>query len=247
MPASDTDVLNPASATLSRSLSGQISRKLGERILDGQLLPGQLLPDENALCDEFGVSRTAVREAVKMLTAKGLLSARPRQGTIVQPSSNWNLFDPDVLRWLLERRSSVELLRQFNQLRIAIEPEAAALASRFHGEDELAGISAGLTRMREAEKGNDDTLTADIAFHVAILEASGNPFYRQFRDVVSTALHTSIRLTNNIKGHSASIADHACVMDAIAKRDEDGARRAMRHLIGEVLELIDQESADAPA
>ena len=70
MPASDTDVLNPASATLSRSLSGQISRKLGERILDGQLLPGQLLPDENALCDEFGVSRTAVREAGKMLVAR---------------------------------------------------------------------------------------------------------------------------------------------------------------------------------
>jgi len=231
---------------LGRNLTQGMLEKLGRAIIVGDY-ENVPFPTEAELTVQHGVSRSVTREAVKMLTAKGLLSARPRQGTIVEPSSNWNLFDPDVLRWLLERRSSVELLRQFNQLRIAIEPEAAALAARFHEEDDLAGISAGLARMQEAENGNDDTLTADIAFHVAILEASKNPFYRQFRDVVSTALQTSIRLTNNIKGHSASIADHSCVRDAIAQRDEDAARRAMRHLIGEVLDLIDQENGGKQA
>jgi DNA-binding FadR family transcriptional regulator len=128
------------------------------------------------------------REAVKMLTAKGLLSARPRQGTIVQPATSWNLFDTDVLRWLLERQFSVELLKQFNQLRVAIEPEAAALAARFATRAGYRQISAGLARMEAADRGHDDTLDADIAFHVAILRASGNPFYAQFRDMVATAL-----------------------------------------------------------
>ena len=112
-----------------------------------------------------------------MLTAKGLLSARPRQGTKVQPSSRWNLFDTDVLRWLLERKFSVELLKQFNQLRVAIEPEAAALAAQYADAKEREAISAGLERMEAAEQGLDDTLDADIAFHVAILKASKNPFY----------------------------------------------------------------------
>ena len=88
-------------------------------------------------------------------------------------------------------------------------------------------------------EGEDDTLEADIAFHVAVLRASNNPFYAQFRDVVSTALRTSIRFTNRIKGRTASVADHAAVRDAIAAHDPDAARSAMRHLIGDVLTLID--------
>ena len=228
---------------LGRNLTQGMLEHLGRAIIVGEYNDAPF-PTEAELTQHHGVSRSVTREAVKMLTAKGLLSARPRQGTVVEPAENWNLFDPDVLRWLLERRASVVLLRHFNQLRVAIEPEAAALAARFHQEDDLKLISDGLDRMREAEKGQDDTLSADIAFHVAILEASENPFYRQFRDVVSTALQTSIRFTNKIKGHTASIEDHGAVLDAIANRDEDGARRAMRHLIGEVLDLIGQDSGD---
>jgi DNA-binding FadR family transcriptional regulator len=158
---------------------------------------------------------------------------------VVQPSTSWNLFDTDVLRWLLERQFSVELLRQFNQLRVAIEPEAAALAARVGTPEDLRRIGEGLERMEAAEQGNDDSLEADIAFHVAILRASGNPFYAQFRDVVGTALRTSIRFTNRIKGRSASIADHAAVRNAIEARDAESARAAMRALIGDVLDLID--------
>jgi DNA-binding FadR family transcriptional regulator len=100
--------------------------------------------------------------------------------------------------------------------------------------------------MIAAERGEDEPLDADIAFHVAILRASKNPFYIQFRDVVTTALRTSIRFTNRIKGRTASIADHEAVQKAITARDPDAARLAMRHLIGDVLELIHQaETAEA--
>ena len=233
-------------AQLGRNLTYGMLDSLGRAIVTGQF-DGRPFPTEAELAKQNNVSRSVTREAVKMLTAKGLLSARPRQGTIIEPSSSWNLFDTDVLRWLLERQFSVELLKHFNQLRVAIEPEAAALAAKFGGDDDLATISAGLARMEAAERGEDDVLEADIAFHVAVLRASKNPFYWQFRDVVATALRTSIRFTNRIKGRTASVADHGAVRDAILARDGEGARNAMRHLIGDVLELIDQSESFSPS
>lgn len=229
---------------LGRNLTYGLLDNLGRAIVTGRF-EREAFPTEAELAKQHGVSRSVTREAVKMLTAKGLLSARPRQGTVVQPTTSWNLFDTDVLRWLLERQFSVELLKQFNQLRVAIEPEAAALAARFAGEDDLKRISDGLERMKAAEKGLDDTLEADIAFHIAILRGSGNPFYAQFRDVVTTALRTSIRFTNRIKGRTASVADHATVRDAILARNPDAARVAMRELIGDVLDLIDEAESKA--
>ena len=222
-----------------RNLTYGMLDTLGRAIVTGHY-DDLAFPTEAELAKQHGVSRSVTREAVKMLTAKGLLSARPRRGTIVEPSSSWNLFDTDVLRWLLERQFSVDLLIQFNQLRIAIEPEAAALAAMGGEERDFEMISAGLKRMELAEKGLDDTLDADIAFHVAILRASRNPFFMQFRDVVVTALRTSIRFTNRIKGRPASVADHAAVRDAIVARNAPAARETMKRLIGDVLELIDQ-------
>jgi DNA-binding FadR family transcriptional regulator len=227
-----------ARSLLGRNLTYGMLDSLGRAIVTGRY-ENEAFPTEAELAKQHGVSRSVTREAVKMLTAKGLLSARPRQGTVVQPQISWNLFDTDVLRWLLERQFSVDLLKQFSQLRVAIEPEAAALAARFGDERDLAQISAGLARMEAAERGDDDTLDADIAFHVAILRASGNPFYAQFRDMVATALSTSIRFTNRIKGRTANVADHAAVRDAIEARDPDAARTAMRALIGDVLDLIE--------
>lgn len=227
---------------LGRNLTYGMLDALGRAIVIGEY-DQRPFPTEAELARQHGVSRSVTREAVKMLTAKGLLSARPRQGTIVQPSASWNLFDTDVLRWLLERKFSVDLLRQFNQLRAAIEPEAAALAAELAGAAQRKAIGAGLERMAAAEAGLDDTLDADIAFHVAILKASGNPFFAQFQDVVATALRSSIQFTNRIKGRSASVADHAAVRDAIMKRRTAAARSAMRKIIDDVLGLIEQPSA----
>lgn len=227
-----------------QNLTYAIVEELGQAVVTQAYTDADPFPIEAELCKQFGASRTVLREAVKMLTAKGLLSARPRQGTWVQPESKWNLLDPDVLRWLLERKFSVELLHRFNELRVAIEPEAAALAAMFADQKQLDDIEAGLARMLAAEEGNDNTLDADIAFHVAVLRGSGNPFFMQFRDVVATALRSSIQFTNRIKGRTASVADHAAVRDQIMRRNPAGARTAMRKIIGDVLDLI--EAAEAP-
>ena len=228
---------------LGRNLTYGLLDALGRSIVIGKY-DTRAFPTEAELAKQHGVSRSVTREAVKMLTAKGLLSARPRQGTIVQPSTSWNLFDPDVLRWLLERKFSVELLKHFNQLRVAIEPAAAALAATNADPADLEAMKRGLDRMVAAEEGMDNTLDADIAFHVAILLASKNPFYAQFRDVVTTALRSSIQFTNRVKGRSASVADHAAVSEEIIRRDPQGAYAAMKKIVSDVLDLIDTADQD---
>ena len=222
---------------LGRNLTHGMADLLGRSIVVGdyELRP---FPTEAEIAKAHGVSRSVTREAVKMLTAKGLVTARPRQGTVVEPASSWNLFDPDVLRWLLDRKFSMELLVHFSQLRLAVEPSAAALAATAREPRGLAQIDTGYGRMVAAEAGEDDPLEADIAFHVAILRASANPFFEQFRDVVATALRTSIRFTNRIKGHSASLPAHAAVRDAVAAGDAASARKAMETIITDALLLI---------
>jgi DNA-binding FadR family transcriptional regulator len=229
-----------------RTLTYSMLERLGRAIIVGRY-DAEPFPTEAEIAKMHGVSRSVTREALKMLAAKGLLSARPRQGTTVRPDRDWNLFDPDVLRWLLERKFSLGLLLQFNQLRVGIEPEAAALAAVMHGAEELAAIERGLARMADAERGHDEPLEADIAFHVAVLHASGNQFYMQFDTVVATALRTSIRFTNRIKGRSASIEDHEAVVAAIRLRDGEGARLAMRGIIDDVLDLIASDERGLPS
>ena len=227
------------------NLTRRVVEALGQAIVTGGWDAAGAFPIEAELCARFGVSRSVVREAVKMLTAKGLLSARPRRGTVVEPEPHWNLLDPDVLRWLLERAPSPALLVEFTQMRLGIEPQAAALAAQAVGRGQaemLPPIRAALARMRAAGTGDDDPLASDIAFHVAILHASGNRFLVQLRELVDTALRISIRLTNARKGVSlASVDDHARVLRAIEAADAPAAAAAMRELLGEALELIQAE------
>ena len=231
-----TDALETRSA-LGRNLTFGLLDALGRAIVTGAY-DDKPFPIEAELAKQHAVSRSVTREAVKMLGAKGLLTARPRAGTIITPPSAWNWFDTDVLRWLLERKFSLTLLRQFTELRLTIEPGAAALAALYGRPAGLALIQQGYARMEAAEQGMDNPLTSDIAFHVAILEASGNPFYAQFRDVVTTALQTSIQFTNRYRGRSASLPGHKAVLDAIFERDAERAAECMRLLIGDVMVLI---------
>jgi DNA-binding FadR family transcriptional regulator len=226
-----------------RNLTFGLLDSLGRAIVTGGY-DDRRFPTEAELAAQHSVSRSVTREAVKMLTAKGLLTARPRKGTTVQPPSSWNLFDPDVLRWLLERKFSLQLLRQFSELRIAIEPAAAALAARTADGPALAAVREGYRRMEAAEAVAEDTLEADIEFHITVLNASSNPFYVQFRDLVATALRTSIRFTNGFKGRAASLPAHRAVLEAIERAEPEAAREAMAAIIAEVMVLIaEAESA----
>jgi len=230
----------------SQNLTYSIVEGLGIAIVTGKYTETNPFPVEAELCTQYGASRSVLREAVKMLTAKGLLSARPRQGTWVQPEESWNLLDPDVLRWLLERKFSLSLLIEFTQIRLAVEPAAAALAALVAGPAEKAAIQGGIQRMIAAERGDDDPLGSDIAFHVAVLRASGNRFYSQLRELIDTALRFSIRLTNRYKGvRLASVSDHKRVADAIIAGNSAEAESLMRELIHEALELI--KAADVGA
>ena len=229
--------------SLGRNLTHGMLDALGRAIVTGYY-DNKRFPTEADLSIQHGVSRSVTREAVKMLTAKGLLSARPRQGTIVQPTAGWNLFDTDVLRWLLERKFTLPLLRSFSELRLAVEPMAAQLAAAHATPNGKAAIGAGYARMEAAERGEEDALEADIAFHVAILRACNNPFFAQFEEVVSTALRTSIRFTNRFKGRSASLPAHKAVLDAIDAGDGAGAAGTVRTIIEDVMVLIRAAEGD---
>jgi DNA-binding FadR family transcriptional regulator len=229
-----------------QNLTYRIVQALGIAIVSGVYSAKNPFPIEAQLCKQYSASRSVLREAVKMLTAKGLLSARPRQGTWVQPEENWNLLDPDVLRWLLERKISYSLLREFAQVRMAVEPEAAALAAFQGSREQKEVIKAAIERMAAADIGDDDPLAADIAFHVAVLRASGNRFYAQLSGVTEAALRFSIRMQNRFKGvRRASVSDHRKISDAILAGEAGKAEHASRALIQEALDLIDKAEREA--
>lgn len=230
---------------LTRNLTQAIVEQLGHAVVTGEY-GARAFPIEAQLCEQFDASRTVLREAVKMLTAKGLLSARPRQGTSVEPEAHWNLLDPDVLRWILERKFSLQLLAEFTEVRLAIEPMAAAMTARKVTPETLAPMRHAIERMRAAARGDDDPLASDIAFHVAILRASGNRFYAQLEDLIDTALRISIRLTNQVKGVAlADVAAHNKVLLAIEAGDPGRARAAMETIIREVMDLIEATARDS--
>jgi DNA-binding FadR family transcriptional regulator len=157
----------------------------------------------------------------------------------VEPEKNWNLLDPDVLRWLLERKFSLDLLTEFTEVRFAIEPSAAALAARNATSEGRDRIRHAIERMKSAAIGEDDPLESDIAFHVAVLHATGNRFYAQLEDMINAALRISIRLTNSVKGVPQADVDlHKKVLDAIEAGDANKARSIMETIISEVLDLI---------
>lgn len=219
------------------SVTYGLLESLGHEIVTGEY-EGRPFPTEAELSERYRASRSVTREAVKMLTAKGLLSARPRHGTVIEPESEWNLLDPDVLRWLLERKFSMALLSQFTEMRLGIEPTAAALAAQRADAAAIDKIGHALERMRSAQAGHDDATLSDIAFHAAILEATNNPFYAQLYEMVNTALHISIHFTNGIQGHTGSLPDHEAVFTAIAAHDPDAARSHMHRIVADVLELV---------
>jgi len=229
-----------------QNLTYSIVDHIGIAIVTGVYSVDNPVPIEAELCRRYDASRPVLREAVKMLTAKGLLGAMARRGTWVQPEDKWNLLDPDVLGWLLERKFSPALLIEFTQLRLAVEPGAAMLAARIAGPEEKAALRHALERMQAADRGDDDPLESDIAFHAAVLRASRNRFYAQLTGFTSTALRFSIRMTNRYKGvRLASVADHKKVADAIIAGKPDIAGKAMRSLIQEALDIMHKRGASS--
>ncbi len=181
-----------------RNLTQQLAHELGQAILQGKFVIGSNLPSEADISKQYTISRTATREAVKMLTAKGLISSRPRQGIRVLDISNWSLFDPDVLNWILTSKPDLSMLKKFQELRIAIEPQAAYLAANKIQTEELITMESALTVICNEDNSTDDILAAKILFYRTILFASKNPFFIQLQSFTDTILKLTARFTNQI-------------------------------------------------
>jgi DNA-binding FadR family transcriptional regulator len=220
------------------NLTQSLVQLLGSSIVRGDLAAGKPLPIEAELGRKFGASRTVMREAVKILSTKGLIGQRPRVGTYVQPEDKWDLLDAELLTWILDRRFSHTLVREFLEVRIGIEPAAAALAALNATDVEKALLKSKLEKMKGAINGDFDAVAADIAFHSTILEISHNRFYQQLTPIVATGLRFSIRLTNNVKGALADYNAHARVYRAIKNGKAEAASRACRQLVKEALLLV---------
>lgn len=217
----------------SRFVSQRVLSELGRRILAGHYAQGSALPTELQLCAEFGVSRTAMREATKMLAAKGLVVSRKRAGTLVQDASLWNRLDPDVLSWMAAADPDPEFVRGLIEARLAIEPAAAELAAQRASASDLARIEAGYLAMRAADPADLVAFAeADVAFHVAILAASRNPLFAWLAGLIGQALENSFRLTTSVSQNYALTLDvHGDVLEAIRLRKPELARSRMRALI----------------
>ena len=212
-----------------RNLTHQVTYELGRAIVQGKYAAGDSFPTEAQMCRHYQISRSVIREAVKMLTAKKLISSRPRQGIRVLPPSAWNVFDPDVLQWSLSSRPSVQLLREFTELRMALEPDAAALAAGRADQASVAEIHRALQQLDAAARGDDDSVEAAIAFHTAVLRASDNRFFIQLCHFIHTAIGADTA-TNQVVLASA-LSEYQAVAQAIASADESAARRAMQRLL----------------
>jgi len=222
------------------NLTQQIAHYLGKAIVSGEYGTHNPIPSEAVLCEQLNVSRSAAREAVKSLAAKGLISSRARQGIKVRPEIEWNLFDQEVLGWIRDSNPSLSLLREFTQLRLAVEPEAARLAADLQSNDKILEIGIALERMRQAETGLEDPLESDIAFHLSILNAGENRFFMQLGRIIDTTLRVSIRFTNMRKGvTAAAYEEHKRIYDAILAHDADEAAKASAAMMEKALVLID--------
>lgn len=227
------------------NLSHKVAQALGRAIVCGEYGASGKLPTEAELCESFGVSRTAVREAVKMLSAKGLVSSKPRQGITVMPEENWNIFDPELLQWSLEGHPTQTVLREFFQMRVAIEPEAASLAARYSSPGQRARIREALDRMRDSPANSSGARAADIEFHIAILYATGNRFYIRMRDFIRTALNVSIRVTTpHPEAYGDTVAAHAGVFSAIESADPVVAHRRMQALIRDAQQYLPEHGIE---
>jgi len=213
-----------------RNLSYKLAESIGQRILRGETIPGDILPGEVELGEMYGVSRTAVREAIKMLAAKGMVLPRPRIGTRVLPKRNWNYLDQDLLAWL-NFDQHTELVSEFQQVRMTLEPEAAALTAIHASDedrDELQSLMEEMYKLGEAFD-QDKWIEIDTRYHQLIYFASGNHFISPFGNLFKAVFESYFRIITRDRVLKLDI--HQRIVDGILARDPEAARQATIELL----------------
>lgn len=222
-----------------RTTQNSVVNELGAQILRGDFAVGANLPNEGDLTARFGVSRTVIREVMKTLAAKGLVIAKTKIGTRVSDPSNWNMFDRDVLNWRIQAGIDSSLLNSLYELRIAIEPTAAALAAERRSDADVAELRILLDRMAYSGHTAISFLRADVDFHQAVGRISRNPFMGSIGPIIEAALNdAALKLqspANSPQRQAIVVARHRAIADAIEARDPRAARAAMVIVIDEGL------------
>ncbi|MEX0853913.1 MAG: FadR/GntR family transcriptional regulator [Bauldia sp.] len=204
---------------------------LGRRIVAGRYHPGEALPTEPEMQEEFGVSRTAVREAIRLLSGKGLTVSRPKIGTRVRPIVDWNLLDADVLRWQVDQNPSEEFIHALFEMREIVEPEAAARAVERATDEQVAALGVAMDGIRNHPRGSPEQVSADLDFHLVILESTRNPLLRAIGAMIESGLSISFTLGWRTAMAEEAVLQHNAVYEAIRDRDRERAFHAMRELL----------------
>ncbi len=238
-------------ALVERNVYAYIAHKLGCEIVAGVFPPGTLLPNEAEMRSRFAVSRTALREAYSVLAAKGLILPRPKIGTRVRPKSDWNMLDPEVLTWHLEAVPNEEFISELYTLRQMIEPEAAAAAATMASPATVEQMSAAFADMVRFKDGAGDLISADLRFHLGMLNATGNHFVGAFGSLIYAALFATFKLSweGAARIRDSRLEQHGAVFEAIRDKKPDLARERMHTLLtdslGDVREFLRQRDERA--
>ena len=211
-----------------RGVHGQTVEALAGRILAGEIGEGATL-DLPALREELDVSLTALREALKVLSAKGMIDARQKRGTFVQPRSSWNLLDTDVMRWQTQAETDPSLFDELTEMRVIVEPAAARLAAERASDADIEALSAAVDRMASA-RDLAATVRADLEFHRLLMAATHNAFLTQVERIIAIGLAERDKLVHGSVDDDP-VPSHRAVLDAIAARDPEAAYEAMRALV----------------
>lgn len=218
----------------SRSVQGVVTRALASLILKGEISEGSVLPNEAELMSRFGMSRTVLRESIKTLSAKGLVESRAKIGTRVLATQRWQMFDPDILAWRMALGIDARFMTELVEIRQVIEPAAAALAAARRQPSHLDRMRAALRVMSQPAQTAQGFADADLAFHLAVLDASANSMMRGIGAVIETALAASFMLSSPVDDpvrQSNSVTKHCMIADAVEAGDQLGASSAMEAVI----------------
>lgn len=214
-------------------IHARIVTELGEKIVSGRLKPGDRLPGDQEMIEQFQASRTAIREAMKVLSAKGLIEARQRAGTRVRPRADWDLLDSEVLSWHSPDSITETMLKDLEELRELIEPEAASLAAMRATDEDIEALEGAIEQMTKNAANRPVFAEADLEFHLAVIEASHNQLIRRLGGITKTVLQLLFRLQTEVT-HAVpreNIDAHRDICISIRNGDRRGAERAMRQTI----------------
>jgi DNA-binding FadR family transcriptional regulator len=215
-----------------QNLSERVVQQIGLSIMRNDFKPGEALSSEPELSLQFNVSRPVVREALKILSTKGLIESRPRTGTRIRPRIEWNLLDPEVIGWLYEIGPDQSFLDSLCEVRLMFEPMTARLAAVRATDDEIKTIEECYGRMEEGVSSPETYIPADLEFHAAICAAAHNELLQKITATLATPLQASRVVTSRLPGANlAAMPVHRAVIEAIRKRDERAAEEAMRKLV----------------